>query len=89
MYAPPPSTAASAGKRYSVTYFNLLIFIKLSFYRSLLPFAALCCLGILGFLIAATIVLALIPVYLPTKDVQTSSTTTNGKFVFIFTATSF
>ncbi|CAF1099839.1 unnamed protein product, partial [Didymodactylos carnosus] len=31
------------------------------------PLIALCCLGILGFLLVATIVLALIPVYLPKR----------------------
>ncbi|CAF1522766.1 unnamed protein product, partial [Rotaria magnacalcarata] len=31
------------------------------------PLVALCCLGIVGLLIAGTIVLALIPIYLPQK----------------------
>ncbi|CAF1629489.1 unnamed protein product, partial [Didymodactylos carnosus] len=34
---------------------------------SAVPLIALCCLGILGLLLAATIVLALIPVYLPNR----------------------
>jgi hypothetical protein len=38
-----------------------------------MPFAGLCCLGIIGFLIAATIVLALIPIYLPRRNVSPGS----------------
>jgi hypothetical protein len=33
------------------------------------PLAAICCFGLLGLLIAGTIVLALIPIYLPSKQV--------------------
>jgi hypothetical protein len=46
--------------------------------------AAICCLGILGFLIAATIVLALIPVYLPTKEVTAAQTSTNSMISYCF-----
>jgi len=35
------------------------------FYRTFLPIAGICCLAITGFLIATTIVLALIPLYVP------------------------
>jgi hypothetical protein len=43
--------------------------------------AAICCLGLVGFLIASTIVLALIPVYLPRKYVPVV-TIPNGKICF-------
>ncbi|CAF1350297.1 unnamed protein product, partial [Didymodactylos carnosus] len=36
---------------------------------SAVPLIALCCFGILGLLLVATIVLALIPVYLPKRTV--------------------
>jgi hypothetical protein len=42
------------------------------------PLAAICCLGLIGFLIAATIVLALIPLYLPQKS-ATAPTVVNGR----------
>jgi len=38
------------------------------------PLAAICCLGLILLLIAATIVLALIPIYLPRKDVNAGTT---------------
>jgi len=44
------------------------------------PLAAICCLGLILFLIAATIVLALIPIYLPRKDVSTDGTTNPFSF---------
>lgn len=48
--------------------FCILIINSLLFSRNAWPLAAICCLGLLGFLIATTIVLALIPVYLPAKQ---------------------
>ena len=48
------------------------------FYRNMWPLAAICCLGLVGFLIAATIVLALIPVYLPSKDVTVKNNNNNN-----------
>jgi hypothetical protein len=42
------------------------------------PLAAICCLGLIGFLIAATIVLALIPLYLPQKG-TTATAVANGR----------
>ncbi len=36
--------------------------------RGAFPLVAICCLGLILFAIAATIVLALIPVYLKTRD---------------------
>ncbi|CAF2672016.1 unnamed protein product [Rotaria sp. Silwood2] len=46
-----------------------------------LPLAAIGCLCILLFLLAATIVLALIPVYLPKKDISNLSSTATKYFV--------
>lgn len=43
--------------------------------RNMWPLASIVCFGCLGFLVAATIVLALIPLYLPTKDVVPSDGT--------------
>ncbi|CAF1580326.1 unnamed protein product [Didymodactylos carnosus] len=43
--------------------------IKNRSWLSAVPLIALCCLGILGLLLAATIVLVLIPVYLPKRTV--------------------
>lgn len=54
------------------------------FYRNIWPLAAICCLGLVAFLIAVTIVLALIPVYLPTKDLTINSNTLNAKFLFVY-----
>jgi len=45
--------------------------------------AAIFCLGLIGFLIAATIVLALIPVYLPQKGVTTAAVP-NGRICCYF-----
>ena len=42
-----------------------------------LPIAAICCLGLIGFLIATTIVLALIPLYLPNKQVTVNNIRTS------------
>jgi len=46
------------------------------------PLAAICCLGLILFLIAATIVLALIPIYLPRKDANAGTT---NPFAFTLT----
>ena len=46
--------------------------------------AALCCLGIVGLLIAGTIVLALIPIYLPTKQVTVVNSSSNGTISIFF-----
>jgi hypothetical protein len=45
------------------------------------PLAAMLCLGVILFLIAATIVLALIPVYLPSRNAQQTGTTKTYYFV--------
>jgi len=42
------------------------------------PLAAICCLGLILFLIAGTIILALIPLYLPHKD-ATAVAVPNGR----------
>jgi hypothetical protein len=55
---------------------------KIPFVRNAWPIAAICCLGILGFLIAITIVLALIPIYLPSKSVIAANTTSIIRFDF-------
>ena len=49
---------------------EIVLFLKTYFLRcrAAWPLAAVCCLGIILFLICAAIVLALIPLYLPTKD---------------------
>jgi hypothetical protein len=54
------------------------------FFRGIWSLAAICCLGILGFLIAATIVLALIPVYLPRKQATLAHNTLNGSMTLLF-----
>jgi len=61
MYAPPPMVVpARAGRSGGLAS---------------APILAICCLLFILFLIAATIILALIPVYLQRKNVQTTSTT--------------
>ena len=48
-------------------------------YRSVLPLLGICCLGIVGLLVAITIVLALIPLYIPTKRLEVNNATVNSK----------
>ncbi|CAF4516319.1 unnamed protein product [Didymodactylos carnosus] len=48
---------------------------------SAVPLIALCCLGILGLLLAATIALALIPVYLPKRTVAVEANQSKEKKV--------
>ncbi|CAF0862929.1 unnamed protein product [Adineta steineri] len=62
MYAPPPSVAARRNRGSGLAAGG--------------PLLAICCLGFILFLIAATIVLALIPVYLSKRGGGTPSTTT-------------
>jgi len=50
-----------------------LISIHTILFRYAWPLAGICCLGLIGFLIAATIVLALIPLYLPNKQVTVNN----------------
>ncbi|CAF5139590.1 unnamed protein product, partial [Rotaria magnacalcarata] len=51
------------------------------------PLVALCCLGIVGLLIAGTIVLALIPIYLPQKAAAAvSSASPNDNFFLQYSA---
>jgi hypothetical protein len=50
----------------------------------MLPLAAICCLGILCLLIAGTIVLALIPIYLPTRQINTVTNNSNGTISIFF-----
>jgi len=45
------------------------------------PLLGICCLFIIGFLIAATIVLALIPVYIPRKGNASTSTAVSNPFI--------
>jgi hypothetical protein len=79
MYSPPPTTTTA--KKYNITCLSLMIF-KCSLYsRSLWPLAAICCLGIILFLIAATIVLALIPLYLSTKQIAINNNNVNSKCI--------
>jgi hypothetical protein len=59
-------------------------FLVVFFFRGVWSLAAICCLGILGFLIAATIVLALIPVYLPRKQATLAHNTLNGSMTRLF-----
>jgi len=66
MYAQPPDAAVAVPARRGFTQGPLL---------------AICCLGIILFLIAATIVLALIPLYIPQK-VATASSTNPYTFTF-------
>jgi len=66
MYAPPPEAAPSPAAQRAMT-------------RG--PILAVCCLGIILFLIAATIVLALIPVYLPNRGLQAGGTSSVNSFV--------
>ena len=56
----------------------------LSFSRGAWPFAAICCFLILGLLIAGTIVLALIPLYLPKKQATLAIDNSNGKINIYF-----
>ena len=56
--------------------------MKLSFFRGAWPLAAICCLGLLGLLVAATIVLALIPIYLPGKQTAASTTSSSDTISF-------
>ena len=42
------------------------------------------CLGLIGFLVAVTIILALIPLYLPTKNMQPNNITASSKSIIIF-----
>ncbi|CAF0965275.1 unnamed protein product [Adineta ricciae] len=57
MYAPPPAVAAGGARRSGLAASG--------------PLLAVCCLLFILFLIASTIVLALIPVYLATRDGNT------------------
>ncbi|CAF1051581.1 unnamed protein product [Adineta ricciae] len=75
MYAPPPAVAAGGARRSGLAASG--------------PLLAICCLLFILFLIASTIVLALIPVYLSTRDSNSSTysptylmtmTPTNGSF---------
>ena len=43
----------------------------------------ICCLGLIGFLVAVTIILALIPLYLPTKKMQPNNITASSKSVLV------
>jgi len=65
MYAPPPAVVPVVPQR---SGFNA-------------PLAAICCLALVLFLIAATIVLALIPLYIPTKDATAGGNTNTYYFL--------
>ncbi|CAM4833497.1 unnamed protein product [Rotaria magnacalcarata] len=55
--------------------------------KAVWPLAALCCLGIVGILIAGTIILALIPIYLPQKTAAAVSLTSpNDNFFLQYSA---
>jgi hypothetical protein len=54
-----------------------IYYYEISLFRGAWPLAAICCLGILALLIVSTIVLALIPIYLPSKKVATTNSTTS------------
>jgi uncharacterized protein YqhQ len=51
-------------------------------FRNAWPLAAICCLGLLGFLIVAVIILALIPIYLPNTATTTSNNNGMKRFFF-------
>ncbi|CAF1596975.1 unnamed protein product, partial [Didymodactylos carnosus] len=63
-YLNPPAETVPAAQPSSTATKNRRWFSKV-------PLIALCCLGILGLLLVATIVLALIPVYLPKRSGET------------------
>ncbi|CAF1550954.1 unnamed protein product [Rotaria sp. Silwood1] len=64
---PPPVTADKAARKGA---------------SAALPLAAICCLCVLFFLLAATIILALIPVYLPKKDLS-NLPSTKTKYIIL------
>jgi hypothetical protein len=66
MYAPPPAIVPASGRSGLAANGALL---------------AVCCLALILFLIAATIVLALIPVYLPSRSATLTRTTQTYYFV--------
>jgi hypothetical protein len=74
---PPSSNPSNLVKRSSVIHEAIRAF------RNAWPLAAVCCFGILGFLIAGTIVLALIPLYLSTKTVAPVANT-NGEICSLY-----
>jgi hypothetical protein len=65
MYSPPPAVVPVTPARRGFTQGPLL---------------AICCLGIILFLIAATIVLALIPLYIPKKTLTPGGTSSSNSF---------
>jgi len=69
MYVPPPPVVPVTPRRRGILAGG--------------PILAVCCLGIILFLIASTIVLALIPVYLPTRNTNLGGTTQT--FFFLLT----
>lgn len=50
------------------------------------PFGLICCFGILAFLIVSSVILALIPIYLPTRTatIQTQASNEKDSFLFFF-----
>ncbi|CAF1469208.1 unnamed protein product, partial [Didymodactylos carnosus] len=51
---------------------------------SKVPLIALCCLGILGLLLVGTIVLALIPVYLPKRSGERLAVQSSSPFLLVY-----
>ncbi|CAF1186268.1 unnamed protein product, partial [Didymodactylos carnosus] len=74
----PPAEAAPAVLTSSIAIKNRRWF-------SAVPLIAVCCLGILGLLLAATIILALIPVYLPKRGGGRVAVQSSSQFFLVYT----
>jgi len=73
MYTRPAQPVAPAT---NIKYIQILISFHFEYiipFRRAWPIAGLCCFGLIGFLIATTIVLALIPLYIPNKQVTVNN----------------
>ena len=76
-----PSGGAASKAGYTINIVSMIFFHKYFVDRTALPLIGICCLVCVGLGIAITIVLALIPLYLPVKDATLGNTTSISKCI--------